>query len=516
MPVITGAIAGIVAAGAFVGVTISPAFAGFIVATVISVGLSYAQQALARTMTDKSGPRADTPAAINAPEQRGNVKQATPSQRLWLGEARSGGAMFLYEVKPPYLYVGFLYSALPLSQFMQLYVGETIVSFASLADNTIVSPIDIEGQADYPNRLSVCVQRGTLSQGVNALIAADFPEFGTRFMTPGIPNAVFKCHYGANAAEFLELWSNQNIPNFQWVARGVPLPDPRVPGCRLDFDAADPEDLYHAISTWPYSDNAALSQSFWAAMPFGLNAGPESINWPVTRVSADFDDEAVGLAEGGYQKRHVVAGIASLSDKPNVVMEALFTANRGFPSQRAGLFSVYSSQPQEPVMTITDSMLIGPFQFRRLKPKKELVNIERCKFIAPDREYQDADGPVLRRDDLIESDGEELENSVRLSFTPTHQRAQRLMKGFMAEARLDKYLSCGVTMRAYGLREGMLIRRFSETGRYSAQNGLYSLEEWQLAEDRSGVSLSLAEADPAIARDWTTSDELPFDLEVAA
>ncbi|MEI9804110.1 MAG: hypothetical protein WDN48_06100 [Pseudolabrys sp.] len=478
MPVITTLIAIIAAALPAIGpVSLALGTAGFGFATgswaiasaivygTLAVGLSYAQYALARTQTGQGGGiAADSPASINAPEVRGNVKSATPSQRIPIGELRTGGAMFLYEVKPPYLYIGFLYSSLPISDYGTLYVGEKKIAFASLPENTIVSPLAVDGQPNFAGRLQVCVQRGSLNQGRNALIASDFPEFDEHFLTPGVANVVFKCDYGDDADEFLALWGNVQIPSMQWVLKGVPLPDPRVPGHRLSFDMNDPEDFYNAIATWSYNDTAALAQAFWAMMPFGLKAGPARIDWQKSvKESANFDDEAVPLADGGSQKRYVVSCLATLADKPNTVMEAMFTANRGFPSQHAGLFKINSSQPREPVLTITDDMLIGGFEFRRLKPKKDLVNIGRCRFISPDDEWQDADGPVLRLDDLIESDGEELEQTVRLSCTPTYQRAQRLLKGFVAEARLDKFLTCHVSMRAYGLREGMIVRRFSET-----------------------------------------------------
>jgi hypothetical protein len=525
MPVITAIVATLAAALPAIGPLSLAAGAGFGIASgswalasaivygSLSVGLSYAQSALART---QGGGVADSPAAINAPEVRGNVKNATPPQRIPIGELRTGGAMFLYEVKPPYLYVGFLYSSLPVSDFTKLYIGEKIPTFSVLPENTIISPLPIAGEPAYNNRLSVCFQKGGLNQGINALIAADFPEFGDRFLTPGVANCVFKCHYGDDADEFLELWGNTQIPNFQWVLRGVPLPDPALPSSRRSFDMNDPEDFYAAIATWPYSDNAARAQAFWAMMPFGLKAGPSRIDWDTLRESAAFDDEAVPLLDGTSQKRHVVSCLATLADKPNTVMEALFTANRGFPSQHAGQFKINSSQPRQPVLTITDDMLVGAFEFRRIKPKRDLVNIGRCRFVSPDDEWQDADGPVRRYDDLIESDGEEFEQSVRLSCTPTHQRAQRILKGFIAESRLERYLSCRVSMRAYGLREGMVVRRFSETGRYTSQNGLYSVEEWQLAGDRTAIALSLSEYDPSIARDWNAAvDELPFEREAA-
>lgn len=518
MPVITTTIALTVAAAAVeIGIPMWVSMAAAYAATsmAISVGLSYAQSALAKTRTDNAGAGlGSSPATVNAPAARGNVKSAIPDQRLLVGTVRTGGDMFLYEVKPPYLYVGFVYSALPVNNFLSLYVGENKCSFMALPENQIVTPLAIDGQPHYSTNLQVCVQRGSLNQGVNAIIAADFPELGPTFITPGVPCCVFKCNYGADYDAFVALWGNVPIPNFQWVIEGVGLPDPRNPLCRLDFDYSDVSDFYGAVATWPYSDTSALAQNYWAMMPFGLGAGPDRMNW--IKESIDFDEEAVPLKDGGAQKRHAVSAVISLSDKPNTVMDALFTSNRGYPSQTRGLFSVYSSQPQDPVLTITDDMLIGSFQFRRLKPKKELINIERCTFIAPDREYQDAEGPVLQRDDLIALDGEELAQSVRLSCTPTHQRAQRLMKGYLEEARLDRFLTCNVRMSAYGLREGMIVRRFSETGRYSAQDGLYSVEEWGLAESRQSLALSLSEYDPTIARNWNpATDEQPFVLQAA-
>lgn len=507
MPVITtiAAIASAAAANAALAAGLGSlawsvaSIASFAVTLGTTIGLSYAASALMKTQIGDNG---QSPAGINAPEVRGNVKNAVPTQRIIIGQARSGGAMFVYEVIPPYLYLGVLYSSLPISEFGTLYIGEKKVAFASLPDNVPVSPLSVSDLPNYAARLTVCVQRGSLNQGVNALIASDLgSKFDTTyFETPGVPNVVFKFDYGADADEFLELWGNVQIPNTQWVIKGVPLPDPRIPSHRMSFDMRDPEDFYQAISTWSWSDTAALAQAFWAMMPFGLRAGPDRISLDVLKESANFDEEAVPLADGGSEKRHTVSCVATLADKPNVVMDALFTANRGFPSQRAGEFHVYSSQPRDAVITITDNMLIGGFEFRRLKPKKDLVNIARCTYVSPDDEWQDAEGPTDKRLGLIDSDGEEFEQTVRLSCTPGQERAFRLLTGFVDEVRLDRFLTCRVTMRAYGLREGDIVRRYSETGRYSHQDGLYQVEEWQLAVDRSSLALSLSEYDPTIAR----------------
>jgi hypothetical protein len=520
MPVITSLVAAISVVTVNAGLSLGLGAAAWAIGDTLSyiaigVGLSYGQAALARTLSDKSGGSGNGASPINAPEARGNVKQSTPAQRILIGETRAGGAVFFYEVKPPYLYLGIVYCALPISDFRSLYVNEHNLTFNGLADNEIVSPLGQEDLPNYPGRLQVCVQRGSLDQGVNAIIAADFPELGSLFQLPGLPCAVFKCDYGDDYDEYVSLWGNVQIPDFQWVVRGVQMPDPRKPSHRLSFDPSDAIDLHNAIKTWSYSDNAALSQNYWAAMPFGLGAGPERIEW--VKESLDFDDESVPLKDGGAQRRYVVSAVLSLTDKPNTVMDSIFTANRGFASQRRGKIAIYSSQPIKPVMTITDAMLQGAMEFRRLKPKKELVNIASCTFVAPDREYQDAEGPTYRRDDFIEADGEEFSQNVRLSCTPTHQRAQRLLKGFVIEARLNKFLNINTSMKAYGLREGMVVQRYSETGRYTKQNGLYSVEQWALADNRTSMSLSLAEYDPVNPNKWNAqTDEQPFVTAEAA
>jgi hypothetical protein len=503
-------------------VAFTTAAINFGIAAAVSVGLSYAQQALARTQTDRAGTSlGDNPAGVNSPEARGNVKQATPPQRVIFGETRVGGAISVYEVDAPYLYIQQLLAALPISEFVTCYVGEQVLTLSDAVPGSTLTPLAVSGIAPFHTRLSLALQAGELDQGRNPLIVSDFSSYGTRFLTPGVPNAMYKCHYGSNYDQFVELWGNVQIPNFQWVVRGVPLPDPRNPRHILDFDPRDPEELYAAIASWDYSNTAALAQAFWTLMPFGLGAGPSRIRWDEVAEAATFDEEIVGLKVGDdgvqrFQKRHTIDGVASLHEKPNVVMEAMLTANRGFIAQRAGQVSIVSSQPRDPVLTITDAMLIGGFEFRNNKPKKDLVNIGRCRFVAPDREHQDAEGPVYRDAAAVAADGEEFDQSVRMPFTSTHQRAQRLLKGFVEEARLGKMLSCRCDMRAYGLREGDIVRRFSETGRYSQQNGLYSVEEWQLAEDRTSVSFNFAEYDPALARNWIPeTNEQPFELEAA-
>lgn len=519
-PVITSALAAtpvISAVGIGGVVTIS----NVIASTAFAVGASFASQTLSKTLSDKAPTQfGGNIGAVNSPEVRGSVKQATPPLRIVFGETRVGGAFYFYKVVPPHLYIGLMHSFMPISSYNRLFIGENEV-LLSASDEPLNAPyLDSGGTA----RLSVATQSGdSVSQSTNSILNSIFGSGGTGdidsdFRLPGIANSVFEFDYGADFDQFEALWGNVQIPDAQWVVKGTPVPDPRNPTHTLDFDPRDMDELYNAIATWDYSNNAALIQAFWAMMPFGLNAGPNNIRWDTVADAADFDDQSVpldtALSDGTtHLKRHTIDGVVTLDQKPLTVMEAMLTANRGFIVPRAGKVTVSSSQPRTAVLTITDDDILGGFSYRDNKPKRDMANVVNGTFVAPDRQYQDAKAPERRRSDLVSSDGEELVQNLRLPFTARHQRAQRIFKAHLEETRLGKQIVGAFSLRCLGATEGQVIQFYSEI--FPEMNGLYSVEEWGLSDDLSGVALSLAEYGPDIARDWNASeDEQTFSLEV--
>lgn len=453
-------------------------------------------------------------AASNSPEVRGSVKQAVPVQRIIFGTTRFGGAFYFYKVVPPYLYVGHIHSAFPVTSFDRLFIGEIEV------------PLDADGEpvsapyltASLTPRLVTDSQSGLLlAQLINPILDADFAALDADFRLPGLAETVYRFDYGADFDEFQALWGQVQIPDAQWIGQGTPVPDPRNPAHILAFDPTDPTELYAALASWDYSANASLIQAFWAAMPFGLNAGPAAIYQGAAgdalKASADFDDEPVPLAAGGVQRRHEINGVVSLDQNPLKVMEDMLTANRGFISPRAGSVTITSSQPRSPSMTITDDMILGGFSYRDRQPRRDLVNQVHARFVSSERNYQDADAPSWRRADLIAADGEDLEITLGLPFTATHQHAQRLEKIALDEARLGRSIAGTFSLDVLGLVEGLTCTVWSRL--YPAINGTYEVVQWSLTEDLTGVALALAEYDPAIARAWdAATDEQDFTIEI--
>lgn len=469
--------------------------------------------AAARAQRPSGAGAGSQPNQVNSPEVRGSIKQDTPGQKILIGEQRVGGAVYFYEVKPPYLYLGLVHSVLPITSVQKVFVGETELTFGGIDDGVISAPFPVAGQPAYNARLQVCVQFGSsLAQGVNPIIAADFPEKGPNCRLPGIANSVWRFDYGANFDEFQALWGQVQIPNVQIVARGCPLPDPREPTHQLDFDPRDPASLYAAMATWKYSDNASLAAAFYALMPFGLAAGPAAIDWESVKAAAAFDGEMVPLKAGGAQRRHTVDGVISLDGKPLTDIEGMQLANGGFMSVRRGKIHVSSSQPRDPVITLCDSDIIAGFTYRDRAPKRELVNTPRAVFVAPDANYSEAETrwPAQSAiDAMVAADGEIYEQTLRLGFVLTHQRVQRRLKTFLSEQRLGRALNVVCGLRLLGAVEGEVVR--VSLAEFPAADGLYQVESWSLTEDFSGLVLALTEYDSGAARDWNAQiDELPF------
>lgn len=485
--------------------TLATAYAVTYTATSLALiaGTQYAVGQLQRTLTDRSGGNFGSPATVNAPEVRGSVRQATPPQRIVFGKTRIGGAFFFYEVVPPFLYIGHIYSRRPISSVLRVTLEEREISFSRTG--SIWTPLNEPFLSGANNRVQFAFQDGSSElQAINPILDADFADLTENFRLPSTACGVWKFDYGADFDEHELIYGQIPIPNPLIEVEGAPLYDPRDPSQRR----SDPR-------TWIYSNTAALAQAHWLAEDYGLGAGYERVDWDRVAEAATWDEGLVGLLDGTLQRRHTIDGVVSLDERPSVVMEALLTANRGFLVQRAGRGWIGNSAPQDPVLSISDRMLAGALTFRRDKQKRDLVNEVRTRFVAPDREYQDADGPFLIRADLQEADGELLSATVRLPMTSTHQRAQRLAKQYLLESRLEKSLSLVCDLSALGVEVGEVVRRVSEL--FPEQEGLYTVEEWALDEERCRVTLTLAEYDPTIATDWhAETDEQPFELAEAA
>jgi hypothetical protein len=194
-------------------------------------------------------------------------------------------------------------------------------------------------------------------------------------------------------------------------------------------------------------------------------------------------------------------------------MTALLSANRGLLLQAGGKVWVTSSKPRTPIATIHDKVLAGGIEYRDSKPKRDLINKLQCRFVASEQDYQQVDGPILVRSDLVTADGEVLQSTLDLPFTLDHRRAQRLQKAFLETARLGKTITCRVDVTWLADLDdepvGNAITFNSEL--FDIANGTYLCTSSGFSEDFTEIELALTEYDRAIETDWIfATDEQEF------
>jgi hypothetical protein len=485
-----------------------------LVGSAILVGASIGASYLARALQS----RGNSPISNFAQSEQGNrfnERQPIPSKRIIYGEAQVGGALFFEVVKAPYLYHGFLICADQITAFRKMWVGTNEVSFAALAPNTILTPIPVDGMPDFPNRLKASLRIGLPSQTLDGLLAADLTHLDATFRQQGIATAVARYHYGANYEEFVRLWGQAQRPNPLFLVNGVAVPDPRIAGTILNWNPDDPDSVEEAKATWRYSNNASLVTAHYLTQRYGGRIKPGRMDWDKVVAAADFDDDLIYCNDGTYQRRYTIDGVVTLNQPPSTVVAGMIAANRGFVLQSAGKVWVSSSRPRRAIATIHDGLLTGPVSIRQAKPKRDLINLVKTRFVAPDREYQTVDGPVLKRPDLEAADGEVLDAPLNLPFTLDHRRAQRLAKAFLLSGRSARQITCQCDVLLLAECEEELIDGAVnfDSRLFPSGNGLYLVDSWEFADGFSKINLSLSEYDPSIETAWiAANDELPFEI----
>lgn len=489
------------------------AIGGYIVTGLALAALSLAARALMPKLPTQSV------APSNGPESRYSTRQSVPPKRIILGTAQVGFALCFEQVKPPYLYHLGLICAKQVTAFRKMWIGTTEIIFPTFTEGSILTPI-APSDPNYPGRLALSLRHGTAGQAMDTLITSSFPFMDGQFRQRGNATVALRYHFGANQDEFTALWGQVSRPNALFLVDGIAIPDPRNPAHIIDWDPSDPTSVAAAEASWSFTNNASLIQAWYLTQRFGGRILPSKIDWIKVGDAASYDDEVVGCKDGTLIKRHTIDGVITLNQQPYGVMQDMLTANRGFVLESGDKIWVSSSRPRTPLATIHDGILCGGFQLQAARPKRDLINRIKSRFIASEREYQVVDGPTLSRTDLQTSDDEILEATLSFPFTLDHRRVQRLQKASLDSNRLGRMVSCQVDLAimaeaADELVGGMVV---ISSDLFPQANGNYLILSVSFAPSFSVLELSLIEYDATIESDWQPAiDEQDFvlaDLDV--
>jgi len=485
-----------------VNASIAAVAASIVTSVVLSVGISLAAS-LFQSSRGNTGFSSET-SGVNSAESRYTSRQSIPFKRDILGSAFVGGASAFEEFKAPYFYQLLLVHEGRAAGCDRVWAGSNELSLSSIVPDAALTPLAVSGQPDYPSRVKIALRYGEDDQVIDPIIGADFTSIGAEFRQRGITTATFRSHIGATQDEYVSLYGNVPRPNYYMLWRGDPAYDPRDPTQDIDDE-----------NTWKWTNNASLLQIFYVTRSWGGRIPMSMIDWDKVAEAADYDDELVGVAAGGFIKRYTIDGMVTRNQRPYDVMVQLLTANRGMLLQAGGKVWVTSSKPRTPIATIHDGVLASGIKYRDAKPKREQVNKLQCRFVASEQDYQTVDGPILVRSDLIALDGETLTSTLDLPFTLDHRRAQRLQKTFLETARLGKTITCRVDVTWLADLDdepiGNAITFYSDL--FPIANGTYLCTSSAFAEDFTAIELALTEYSAAIETDWDAdADEQEFTL----
>lgn len=432
--------------------------------------------------------------------QKQNIRADVVAQRRVYGQVQAGGAVFYYEARRPYVYVGYAYNVGRVSGFTGFKINGKSVR------------IGVDGRAiDAPFFrtngevwLNVSMRFGADDQAIDPLLAADFPGLPASFRQRGTATAVFRAHYGNNRDDHDALYGNGAGFEPLVILRGALVYDPRDPSQQRDNPV-----------TWKWSDTASLIIADFLRDPKFGRVPPDRIDWESVAESARRDEESVALATGGWQKRYAINGVVDTSQAPEEVLRTMLTANRGRVAMTGSKVRILSGGVRrDPVMTIHDGVVIGAVECRSAAPRSQLVNRVRTEFIAPDREWSTANGPVYDRPDLQEQDGAIYEQSLQLPFVADHRQAQRLAKAFLLDARYGRYVTVQCSRRVVRLEAGDVVR--VDLTWLPAAAGLYTVEKAEFSNDFQSIALTLSEFSPDIEDGWNPQeDEQPFEITPA-
>jgi hypothetical protein len=533
---LTIGIAAITAAETVTGIAIGFEFASAVGGIVLGGALIAANYALQKTVPDAGGvggaEAGSSPATINTSEARSSIRRSTSPQRRVYGRMVTGGWWIFYDDATPenqYLTLGLARGRI--EAVRACIINNKRFTFQDGARfNTILTPV-AEDTQDFTGNLTCCFRQGLATQAKDPLLETYFPASGAEIvLDAGGTNvthlpATYRQRGIATATFRAILGANRDVADKRWGH--VPFIDPLI---EIDghpvFDPRDPTQNIDDESTYKFYYNGrepgrcpALIQCNWLTQPYGGRLRTDQIRLDELAAAADWDDGTVFDKHGAARVRHQADGVVLLNDNPRHVTEAMLTANRAWIVQSRGRVGWVPSAPLEPQITITERDLLGGFDYRDDTRKRDKFNRVRTRFPAPEKDYNEDDGPIVDRADLraAEDDGEDLETTVRTSFTTDQRAVQWLSQQFLEDSRLGRALdipSLPATPRILKCKIGTVVR-VQMRRRYTEINGIYQIRQDGISDNFSGVSWSLRAYDTTIATKDRSTAELDFTVAEA-
>jgi len=343
---------------------------------------------------------------------------------------------------------------------------------------------------------------GAPGQTCDGILSADFSEIpASTFKQQGHACVVLKCYYGASADDHNKHWGAGAMPEVLFLVRGMKVFDPR-----------DATQVQATPSTWKWSNNASLCMAHFLTYSRGMARPWADIDQTYLMAAANADDQGVSLADGTVEKRYSINGVVNPNDAPGSTLQNMLTANLGDLIWSNGAYKFFSGVPKTAVWTLNDDSARGDMEVRITRDRANLINTVRTVFVAPDRQYQTVNGPILTNAGYQAIDGEAHEVTITLPFTSSQTMAQRIAKATMEKSRRGRTITRRESLDALRLEGADIVN--IEVNNLAALGGTFKMNKLNLDHETFEFEITAEEYSTAIY-DWTVADEQPFTLAPA-
>jgi hypothetical protein len=209
-----------------------------------------------------------------------------------------------------------------------------------------------------------------------------------------------------------------------------------------------------------YSENPALCIADYMADPvYGIGAeigAADGCNEASLIEAANICDEWVPLADSGVERRYSCNGIASLSETPKTIIEAMLTSMAGRCVWQAGQWHMRAGAYRIPREVLTsDDVREGGIALTTRQSRASNFNAVRGQFVSPENDWQPDDFPAVTSEVYrIEDGGEQIWRDISLPFTLSSATAQRLAKIELERNRRQQLLKISGKLKAWRVAVG--------------------------------------------------------------
>lgn len=411
-------------------------------------------------------------------DRRVSARDSLAPREIVYGKVRKGGTIVYIETEgefDEYLHLLIVVADHAVSKIDRVYAGEQWVKSHTSTSGGVGYYSTVSSQSDDFD-MGTSLEVLSVTEGGLTMPSAIYNASESAPPSLNANTALTGCAY---------VWLRLKYDR-EAFPRGIP---------NFSFDVIGKSDIYDPRTTTSgYTTNAALCILDFLRHDNGLAIPDADIDMPSFEAAANYDAQTV---DG--QTRFTCNGVISLEGSALQALEELVKTSGSIVTNAGGKWRIIPAEYQAPSLTLTQSDLIGDFEFSPRAPKGSRFNGAKGVYKSTTGKNIEYRFPTI--DAYIAADGEELVTESNFSFVNNANQASRLAKIQIERSRYGALFEGRFNFKAADLEVGdrvtLDINDFSLNGVFLVLNVSLSLE--------GGVALTLAQ-DSADVYSWTDGD----------